>query len=87
MGNILRHGYHRIDDKVMWDTVKNELPPVKAAVLRALKQPLRCGPLEQEISASARPPKALAFTLGWRRKCFHLGGASPLADCSCREVQ
>jgi uncharacterized protein with HEPN domain len=38
MGNILRHGYHRIDDKLVWDTVKNELPPVKAAVLRALKQ-------------------------------------------------
>ena len=36
MGNILRHGYHRIDDKVVWDTVKDELPPVKAAVLRAL---------------------------------------------------
>jgi hypothetical protein len=30
MGNILRHGYHRIDDKIVWDTVKDELPPVKA---------------------------------------------------------
>jgi uncharacterized protein with HEPN domain len=39
MGNILRHGYHRIDDKLVWDTVKDELPPVKAAVLRALKRP------------------------------------------------
>jgi uncharacterized protein with HEPN domain len=39
MGNILRHGYHRIDDKLVWDTVKEELPPVKAAVLRALNPP------------------------------------------------
>jgi uncharacterized protein with HEPN domain len=39
MGNVLRHGYHRIDDKVVWDTVKDELPPVKAAVLRALNLP------------------------------------------------
>jgi uncharacterized protein with HEPN domain len=39
MGNILRHGYHRIDDKIVWDTVKDELPPVKAAVLRALNPP------------------------------------------------
>ena len=39
MGNVLRHGYHRIDDKVVWDTVKDELPPVKAAVLRALNPP------------------------------------------------
>ncbi|MGO9930785.1 MAG: DUF86 domain-containing protein [Steroidobacteraceae bacterium] len=36
MGNILRHGYHRIDDEVVWNTVKEELPPVKAAVLNAL---------------------------------------------------
>jgi uncharacterized protein with HEPN domain len=39
MGNVLRHGYHRIDDKIVWDTVKDELPPVKAAVLRALNPP------------------------------------------------
>jgi uncharacterized protein with HEPN domain len=39
MGNILRHGYHRVDDKVVWDTVKDELPPAKAAVLRALNPP------------------------------------------------
>ena len=39
MGNILRHGYHRIDDKIVWNTVKDELPPVKAAVLRALNPP------------------------------------------------
>ena len=39
MGNILRHGYHRIDDKIVWDTVKDELPPAKTAVLRALNPP------------------------------------------------
>jgi uncharacterized protein with HEPN domain len=39
MGNILRHVYHRIDDKVVWDTIKDELPPAKAAVLRALNPP------------------------------------------------
>lgn len=39
MGNILRHGYHRIDDKIVWDTVKDELPAAKAAVLRALNPP------------------------------------------------
>jgi uncharacterized protein with HEPN domain len=38
MGNILRHGYHRIDDEVVWNTVKEELPPVKAAVLHALNK-------------------------------------------------
>jgi uncharacterized protein with HEPN domain len=46
MGNRLRHGYHRIDDKIVWDTVKDELPPVKAAVLRALNPP----------PASPKPP-------------------------------
>jgi uncharacterized protein with HEPN domain len=36
MGNILRHAYHRIDDQIVWDTVKDELPPMRVAVLRAL---------------------------------------------------
>lgn len=36
MGNILRHAYHRIDDKVVWDTVKLELPAMRKAVMKAL---------------------------------------------------
>lgn len=36
MGNILRHEYHRVDDKIVWNTVKVELPPLKSAVLLAL---------------------------------------------------
>jgi uncharacterized protein with HEPN domain len=36
MGNILRHAYHRIDDKVVWDTVKEELPPMRKAVTETL---------------------------------------------------
>lgn len=36
MGNLLRHSYHRIDDQIVWDTVKMELPALKEAVLRAL---------------------------------------------------
>ena len=37
MGNMLRHGYHQIEDKIIWDTVKVELPPLRAAVLAALE--------------------------------------------------
>jgi uncharacterized protein with HEPN domain len=36
MGNILRHAYHRIDDQIVWDTVKDELPSMRVAVLTAL---------------------------------------------------
>jgi uncharacterized protein with HEPN domain len=36
MGNILRHGYHRVDDKIVWDTVKIDLPDLKDAITRAL---------------------------------------------------
>jgi uncharacterized protein with HEPN domain len=25
MGNILRHVYHRVDDEIVWNTVKEEL--------------------------------------------------------------
>lgn len=37
MGNILRHGYHRVDDKIVWDTVKDDLPPLLESVRNALK--------------------------------------------------
>jgi uncharacterized protein with HEPN domain len=40
MGNILRHAYHRVDDKIIWDTLQGELPPIKAAVLKTLRKPL-----------------------------------------------
>jgi uncharacterized protein with HEPN domain len=36
MGNILRHVYHRVDDRIVWDTVREELPPMRAAVVKAL---------------------------------------------------
>lgn len=29
MGNLLRHAYHRIDDQIVWNTVKDEPPPVR----------------------------------------------------------
>ena len=38
MGNILRHGYHRINDEIIWNTVKDDLPKLKADVVRALSQ-------------------------------------------------
>ena len=31
MGNILRHGYHRVDDAIVWNTIKQELPPMRFA--------------------------------------------------------
>jgi uncharacterized protein with HEPN domain len=30
MGNILRHSYHRIDDEIVWRTVKEDLPRLKS---------------------------------------------------------
>jgi uncharacterized protein with HEPN domain len=36
MGNVLRHEYHAIDDQLVWNTAKDELPPLKEAVSRAL---------------------------------------------------
>jgi uncharacterized protein with HEPN domain len=33
MGNFLRHEYHKVDDKIVWDTVKQELPLLMSAVL------------------------------------------------------
>jgi uncharacterized protein with HEPN domain len=37
MGNVLRHGYHKVDDRIVWDTVKLDLPLLKACVNRVLR--------------------------------------------------
>ncbi len=36
MGNWPRHQYERIELPILWKTVQEDLPPLKAAVLRAL---------------------------------------------------
>ena len=39
MGNIIRHAYHRVDDKIIWNTVKTELPGLRAIVQKVLAVP------------------------------------------------
>jgi uncharacterized protein with HEPN domain len=39
MGNWLRHQYERIELPIIWKTVQEDLPPLKAAVLLALAPP------------------------------------------------
>ena len=41
MGTFLRHAYHRVDDRIVWDTVKNELPPLRIAVAQSLTSHLK----------------------------------------------
>jgi uncharacterized protein with HEPN domain len=36
MGNLLRHAYHRIDDAIVWNTVKVELPALRKAITNSL---------------------------------------------------
>lgn len=33
MGNFIRHEYHHLQDKVMWDTATHDMPRLKQAVL------------------------------------------------------
>ena len=39
MGDILRHGYHKVDDEIVWNTVKDEFPPLREAITKVLKGP------------------------------------------------
>ena len=39
MGDILRHAYHRIDDELIWNTVKDELPAMREAIEKAIHRP------------------------------------------------
>ena len=38
MGNVLRHGYHKVDDQIVWDTVKTDLPALRETVSIALQK-------------------------------------------------
>jgi uncharacterized protein with HEPN domain len=40
IGNILRHDYQRVDASIIWNAVKDDLPPLKEALL-ALKESLK----------------------------------------------
>ena len=39
IGNWLRHQYDRVDIETLWNTVADDLPPLKVAVHRALEPP------------------------------------------------
>jgi uncharacterized protein with HEPN domain len=39
IGNWLRHQYDRVDVDTVWNTVVDDLPPLRAGVLRALTPP------------------------------------------------
>jgi uncharacterized protein with HEPN domain len=38
-GNVLRHGYHKVEDRIVWDAVKLDLPLLKACVDHVLNTP------------------------------------------------
>ena len=37
MGDLLRHSYHKVDDEIVWNTIKDELPLMRRAVVKVLK--------------------------------------------------
>lgn len=37
LGNRLRHGYDRINLPTLWDTIRDDLPPLRAACVRILE--------------------------------------------------
>ena len=39
LGNWLRHRYDRVDMEMVWNTIIDDLPPLRSGVLRALKLP------------------------------------------------
>jgi uncharacterized protein with HEPN domain len=44
MGNWLRHRYDRVDLEIIWNTVTENLPPLKACILRSLNPPVDSNP-------------------------------------------
>ena len=37
MGNIIRHAYHRVDDELIWNTLKHDLPQLKRSLQQTLE--------------------------------------------------
>jgi uncharacterized protein with HEPN domain len=37
IGNWLRHQYDRVDNELLWNTVQDDLPPLKTAIEQALR--------------------------------------------------
>ncbi len=38
IGNVLRHAYDRVSERIVWNTLVNDLPPLKSAVETLLRQ-------------------------------------------------
>ena len=38
LGNLLRHAYHRVDAKTLWDIASRDLPPLKTFVERVIQE-------------------------------------------------
>jgi uncharacterized protein with HEPN domain len=38
LGNVLRHAYHRIDARTLWDHAERDLPPLKAFAERIMQE-------------------------------------------------
>ena len=37
LGNLLRHAYEKVDLEIIWQTITDDLPPLKAAILKTLQ--------------------------------------------------
>ena len=44
LGNVLRHEYHHIVDRIIWDAIETKLPSLKVDVTAALDHYLGAGP-------------------------------------------
>lgn len=38
VGSVLRHEYHRVSDRIIWNVVQNELPSLREATLRIARR-------------------------------------------------
>ncbi|HEY0281360.1 MAG TPA: HepT-like ribonuclease domain-containing protein [Rhizomicrobium sp.] len=38
-GNLLRHGYEGVNDRILWETIRRDLPPLMTAVRGFLDRP------------------------------------------------
>ena len=38
LGNVLRHAYHRVDTRILWEHAERDLPPLKAFAEKVMRE-------------------------------------------------
>jgi len=90
IGNVLRHEYHRIAPKVIWDVIAVELDPLEAALIAEFaKRPAATGPIfkilrESEWAAAVKAGVYRGSAVDVKDGFIHFSTAAQAAETAAK---